>query len=91
MPQRTTVRATKVPEIRRGDTVVVLVGRDAGKRGVVERVVRRAPAASGAFSAATDASASAAAVVISSFTVGSCSVISVSVGQCRIRIGSSPA
>ena len=40
MPQRTTVRATKVPEIRRGDTVVVLVGRDAGKRGVVERVVR---------------------------------------------------
>ena len=33
-------RATKVPEIRRGDTVVVLVGKDAGKRGVVERVVR---------------------------------------------------
>ena len=34
------VRATKVPEIRTGDTVVVLVGKDAGKRGVVERVVR---------------------------------------------------
>ncbi|HSL34012.1 MAG TPA: 50S ribosomal protein L24 [Candidatus Limnocylindrales bacterium] len=33
-------RATKVPEIRAGDTVVVLVGKDAGKRGVVERVVR---------------------------------------------------
>jgi large subunit ribosomal protein L24 len=33
-------RATKVPEIREGDTVVVLVGRDAGKRGTVERVVR---------------------------------------------------
>jgi large subunit ribosomal protein L24 len=33
-------RATKVPEIRTGDTVVVLVGKDAGKRGVVERVVR---------------------------------------------------
>ena len=33
-------RATKVPEIRKGDTVVVLVGRDAGKRGTVERVVR---------------------------------------------------
>jgi large subunit ribosomal protein L24 len=33
-------RATKVPEIRKGDTVVVLVGKDAGKRGVVERVVR---------------------------------------------------
>ena len=33
-------RATKVPEIRTGDTVVVLAGKDAGKRGVVERVVR---------------------------------------------------
>ena len=32
-------RVTKVPEIRRGDTVVVLRGKDAGKRGVVERVV----------------------------------------------------
>ena len=37
---RAPVRATKVPEIRTGDTVVVLVGKDAGKRGVVERVVR---------------------------------------------------
>jgi large subunit ribosomal protein L24 len=33
-------RHTKVPEIRKGDTVVVLVGKDAGKRGTVERVVR---------------------------------------------------
>ena len=32
--------ATKVPEIRKGDTVVVLAGREAGKRGVVERVIR---------------------------------------------------
>ena len=41
-------RATKVPEIRKGDTVVVLKGRDAGKRGVVDRVVRQtaAPSAS---------------------------------------------
>ena len=31
---------TKVPEIRKGDTVVVLSGKDAGKRGVVERVLR---------------------------------------------------
>ena len=31
-------RATKVPEIRTGDTVVVLTGRDAGKRGTVEHV-----------------------------------------------------
>ena len=30
---------TKVPELRKGDTVVVLSGRDAGKRGVVERVL----------------------------------------------------
>jgi large subunit ribosomal protein L24 len=33
------VRA-KLPDIRRGDTVVVLTGKDSGKRGVVERVVR---------------------------------------------------
>jgi large subunit ribosomal protein L24 len=40
------VRRTKVPEIRKGDTVVVLAGKDAGKRGVVERVVRQTPAPS---------------------------------------------
>ena len=34
------VRAPKVPEIRKGDTVVVLAGKEAGKRGVVDRVVR---------------------------------------------------
>jgi large subunit ribosomal protein L24 len=33
-------RVTKVAEIRRGDTVVVLTGKDAGKRGQVERIVR---------------------------------------------------
>ena len=32
-------RVTKVPEIRAGDTVVVLTGKDAGKRGTVERVI----------------------------------------------------
>ena len=32
--------ANKVPEIRTGDTVVVLHGKDAGKRGKVERVLR---------------------------------------------------
>jgi large subunit ribosomal protein L24 len=31
---------TRVPEIRKGDTVLVLTGKDAGKRGTVERVVR---------------------------------------------------
>lgn len=34
-------RNPKVPEIRKGDTVVVLAGKDAGKRGVVDQVVRR--------------------------------------------------
>jgi large subunit ribosomal protein L24 len=33
-------QVTKVPEVRRGDTVVVLTGKDAGKRGTVERLVR---------------------------------------------------
>jgi large subunit ribosomal protein L24 len=41
-------RGTKVPEIKKGDTVVVLSGKDAGKRGTVERVVRRLPAPSAA-------------------------------------------
>jgi large subunit ribosomal protein L24 len=34
-------RSPRVPEIRRGDTVVVLTGKDAGKQGKVDRVVRR--------------------------------------------------
>jgi large subunit ribosomal protein L24 len=41
-------RTPKVPEIRKGDTVVVLAGKDAGKRGTVERVIRRRPAPSAA-------------------------------------------
>ena len=32
-------RSTKVPEIRRGDEVLVLTGKDAGKRGTIDRVV----------------------------------------------------
>jgi hypothetical protein len=32
-----------VPEIRKGDQVVILSGKDAGKRGKVERVILRAP------------------------------------------------
>jgi len=41
-------RSPKVPEIRKGDMVVVLAGKDAGKRGVVDQVIRReaAPSAS---------------------------------------------
>jgi large subunit ribosomal protein L24 len=42
-----TSRSPKVPEIRKGDTVVVLAGRDAGKQGTVERVIRRQPAPRG--------------------------------------------
>ncbi len=34
-------RGTKVPEIKKGDKVVVLSGKDAGKRGTVERIVRQ--------------------------------------------------
>jgi large subunit ribosomal protein L24 len=41
-------RSPKIPEIRKGDTVVVLAGKDVGKRGTVERVIRRSPAPSGA-------------------------------------------
>jgi large subunit ribosomal protein L24 len=40
-------RSPKVPEIRKGDTVVVLSGKDAGKRGTVERVIRREAAPRG--------------------------------------------
>ena len=43
MTERSIEHQTKVPEIRKGDTVVVLAGKDAGKRGVVERVVRLDP------------------------------------------------
>ncbi len=47
----TAQRATKVPELRKGDTVVVLAGKDAGKRGVVERVIRGRRASSRGFAA----------------------------------------
>jgi large subunit ribosomal protein L24 len=37
---------TRVPEIRKGDTVLLLSGKDAGKQGVVERVVTNSAALS---------------------------------------------
>jgi large subunit ribosomal protein L24 len=37
---------TRVPEIRKGDTVLVLSGKDAGKRGTVERVIKNPSALS---------------------------------------------
>ena len=42
MPARTSISLpTRVPDIRKGDTVIVLGGKDAGKRGTVDRVMRR--------------------------------------------------
>ena len=41
MAERSVEHQTRVPEIRKGDTVVVLSGRDAGKRGKVEQVIRQ--------------------------------------------------
>jgi large subunit ribosomal protein L24 len=46
MPNRSIEHQTKVPEIRKGDTVVVLAGKDAGKRGKVDQVIRRDPSPS---------------------------------------------
>jgi large subunit ribosomal protein L24 len=40
MPVAKNAPANKVPEVRKGDTVVVLHGKDAGKRGRVDRVLR---------------------------------------------------
>ena len=40
MAQPRGTASNKVPEIRTGDTVVVLHGKDAGKRGKVDRVLR---------------------------------------------------
>jgi len=41
MTNRSIEHQTKVPELRKGDTVVVLAGKDAGKRGKVTEVIRR--------------------------------------------------
>ena len=39
-PSARPLRQTRVPDLRAGDEVVVLKGKDAGKRGVIARVVR---------------------------------------------------
>ena len=46
MARRTIEHQTKVPEIRKGDNIVVLAGKDAGKRGQVEQVIRQDPSPS---------------------------------------------
>ena len=57
-------KAPKVPEIRKGDTVVVLAGQDAGKRGTVEQVVRRQAAPSSARSVFRRGSAAGGVLVV---------------------------
>jgi large subunit ribosomal protein L24 len=42
MANAVATRVTRVPDIRTGDTVVVLAGKDAGKRGEVKRIERPA-------------------------------------------------
>jgi large subunit ribosomal protein L24 len=42
MANAVAARVTRVPDIRTGDTVVVLAGKDAGKRGEVKRIERPA-------------------------------------------------
>lgn len=64
MAARSIEHQTKVPEIRKGDTVVVLKGKDAGKRGTVERVIRRDPAATGTRSGYRRVSAKGGAYVV---------------------------
>ena len=39
-PSARPIRGTRVPDLRAGDEVLVLKGKDAGKRGVIQRVVR---------------------------------------------------
>src|SRR4051812_50025999 len=38
-PASQPTRATRVPDIRKGDEVLVLTGKDAGKKGTVQRVI----------------------------------------------------
>jgi large subunit ribosomal protein L24 len=59
----------KVPEIRSGDTVVVLHGKDAGKRGKVDRVIRNPIAAAGKSGYWRKASARPLSVVIAGVNI----------------------
>jgi large subunit ribosomal protein L24 len=70
MAVRTTVtRSPKVPEIRKGDTVVVLSGKDAGKRGTVERVIRRDASPGGRSIFRRGSSAAGVSVVVEGINV----------------------
>ena len=70
MPVKAAIsRPPKVPEIRKGDTVVVLAGRDAGKRGTVERVIRRQPAPRGRSMFRRGSSAGGVSVVVEGLNI----------------------
>ncbi len=64
MTARSIEHQTKVPEIRKGDTVIVLSGKDAGKRGKVERLIRRDAAPSAVRSGYRRVSAKGGAFVV---------------------------
>ena len=70
MAQQLEGRRTKVPEIRRGDLVVVLAGKDAGKRGRVERIIGPTSGPAGARSLyRRGAPRSSAAVVVEGLNI----------------------
>jgi large subunit ribosomal protein L24 len=69
MPVAKSSPANKVPEIRTGDTVVVLHGKDAGKRGKVEKVLRNLESGHKAAGAWRGASSRPLAIMISGVNI----------------------
>ena len=69
MAQANGASPNKVPEIRTGDTVVVLHGKDAGKRGKVERILRSTGSAHKAAGAWRGASSRPLAILISGVNI----------------------
>ncbi|MGZ6339223.1 MAG: 50S ribosomal protein L24 [Candidatus Limnocylindrales bacterium] len=61
--------SSKIPEIRKGDTVVVLHGKDAGKRGLVERVTRNPQAEGGRSTVWRGASSRPVSVVVAGLNI----------------------
>ena len=69
MAQAKSASVNKVPEIRTGDTVVVLHGKDAGKRGKVEKVLRNLGSKHKAAGAWRGASSRPLAILISGVNI----------------------
>ena len=69
MPVAKSSPPNKVPEIRTGDTVVVLHGKDAGKRGKVEKVLRNLESGHKAAGAWRGASSRPLAIMISGVNI----------------------